>query len=311
METVERLELLNGVITAGNGCWRMARQMLDALPDHEIDTPCPHTKVSILYAAVGRLWDILGADMAPARDQFIHHLIEFRGAGIHTALTPLALNPDKALAWESRASYLSDFCRFQKQGLTMTPLLLAVYLSANDADLQTWVERMLLLQPIRGNAQANKMLYLHKAVGMHTVLDDPYEKPLRFNCKQAKKRTGVVATPPRCLPQQRVIRALLAAGADRTQLDDDGNTPLSLMLSWLTKRKEVVQHCCELIRPLSMGVDVNRQNSAKRSIVSYLEELIQCDEEVDGSNNAARCIMGHLEIVKLENGDREIKWLRG
>ncbi|KAK4222766.1 ankyrin repeat-containing domain protein [Podospora fimiseda] len=262
---VDRHYLLDQVINAGDGDWQMIRQLLDDLPDEEINKPYPGDASTIVYKSVGRLWDRILSDTAQEREEVVRHLIEFRGGDLHLPLPPL--------------------------------------LPSKDEDLPTWW--MILLQPIRGNPQAEKMLYLHKAVNFPAVVDDPNEKPLR------RHRMKNYVAPPRCVPNKDVIRALLDAGADRTELDEDGNTPLSLMLSWLVRHKNAVQHCCEFFRPLSMGVDINRLNSAKRSIASYLEELLLCGDEGDGSYNVASCVMDYLELVRLPNGDREIKWLRG
>lgn len=306
--SIEMLRFLLKVVTSDNVSWGMARQMLDALPDDHIDKFASGDEggETLLYRAIRQLWEILGPYHSRRRDDFIKHLVHSRGANIHLAMPlPRRTKVTKAttLSAQSNATGISQaICRHREKGHIMTPLLRVIYATAENSLIdEYWVEWMLRMQPIRGNPQAERMLYLHKAVNLQAVLDAPDEK---------KKKPHF--EPPKLAPVGQVIRALLEAGADRTELDDEGNTPLSVMLSWLVKRKDLVERCIQFLRPLSMGVDVHRKNKIGRSVVDYLEELI-FDEEggTDGSSGAASCVKSYLELVRLENGDREIKWRRG
>jgi ankyrin repeat protein len=150
------------------------------------------------------------------------------------------------------------------------------------------IDWMLRKQPIRGNPQAAEARYLHFAVTL------PWRRELPD-----------LARPP-AMPwfsRDGGIRALLAAGADTAQLDDEGNTPLSALLYELATDSHYLPQVCHWFKPLSRGLDVNRRNKKGVSVADYLDGFLKlpCTAEI---------LSVYLELVTLEDGKREIKWLK-
>ncbi|KAL2133622.1 hypothetical protein VTI74DRAFT_2024 [Chaetomium olivicolor] len=164
---------------------------------------------------------------------------------------------------------------------TMTPLKEA--LMASDA---FHIEEMLRLQPIRGNPHAEQALYLHWTIAF------PYlpGTPKRYSSLMWEARDTS-------------LRALLAAGADTTQLDENGITPL-LLLCRICDGNENLPNMCHWFKPLSRGVDLHQRDPVGLSVIDYVERFLL--EE----NRSARVLKNYLEIVTSENGVKGIKWLK-
>ncbi|KAG7284700.1 hypothetical protein NEMBOFW57_009309 [Staphylotrichum longicolle] len=148
------------------------------------------------------------------------------------------------------------------------------------------IDAMLRKQPIRGNPQAAEPMYLHWAVGLpwHPALYLP-EPKVTWRARDAS------------------IRALLAAGADTRQLDASGDMAWSFLLGALVTDVDKVEHTCHWFKPLSRGVDIARKNNDGYSVTDYLEELL-------AQPTAAEVLGVYLQLITLENGEKEIKWLK-
>ncbi len=115
------------------------------------------------------------------------------------------------------------------------------------------IERMLLLQPLAGNPAAMRQRYLHWAVALPWRADER-------RCEPAEAED--------------VIRVLLRAGADPAELDDDGDTPVLIVLRELAGKTDLLRKVYHWLKPLSRGVDVNHRNKEGRSVVDYLRTIM-------------------------------------
>lgn len=148
---------------------------------------------------------------------------------------------------------------------------------------------ILLKQPIRGNPQASVPLYLHYVITRVTT--DPLPRMsgiYPFWWKQWAKP----------------LRALIAAGADLTQEDDDGNTPMSFLLKLMVAdtEGELVKNIGHWLKPLSRGVDINKKSKEGKSAVDYIEQLM-------GKGDTAKAMSKNLRIFTKDAGKKEISWL--
>jgi ankyrin repeat protein len=181
------------------------------------------------------------------------------------------------------ASGLTHLCDARADVGVVTPLKQAlVYPSAFNID---W---MLHRQPIRGNPQAAAARYLHFVVA-----------------STWRKQLPEWARPPDVTwyVREETIRTLFAAGADTAQLDDESNTPLSALLHELDEDTHRLRHVCHWFKPLSRGVDINHRNKKGLSIADYLDGILKVPR-------AAKILNLYLELVTLESGKRDIKWLK-
>jgi len=126
------------------------------------------------------------------------------------------------------------------------------------------IAQMLRKQPLLGNPEAIEHRYLHWAVSIPWRQDLPemYE-----------------AVP--WSVRDDTIRMLLAAGADPTQQDDDGNTPASLMLRALAANHDLLWNTYHWLKPLGRGVDVVHKNKDGRCAADYLEAIIDANPYPD------------------------------
>jgi ankyrin repeat protein len=147
------------------------------------------------------------------------------------------------------------------------------------------IEEMLRKQPIRGNPRAIAARYLHWFVHTH-LMPTEYIKPNASD---------------------RALRALIAAGADLAEVDETGNTPLSHLLEEmvLSDGEDYRLGALHWIKPLSRGVDINRENKMGRSALYYLDRLL-----TDTRFSHDDVLMDLVEIRQLENGDAEVFWRR-
>lgn len=121
------------------------------------------------------------------------------------------------------------------------------------------VQLMLRDQPLREDPRAVGGYYLHHAL----LVDSPgHEKRL---------------------PVPKIVYALLRSGADLTELDQNGNYPLTVLLRGLCALgAEAPAHDFQFVQYSPMlqdlfvpGVQITRPNNEGRSIVGYLEELLK------------------------------------
>jgi hypothetical protein len=147
------------------------------------------------------------------------------------------------------------------------------------------IEIMLRKQPIRGNPQAIAARYLHWFVRTY-LMPTEYIKPNASD---------------------RALRALIAAGGDLAEVDETGNTPLSHLLEEmvLSDGEDYRLGALHWIKPLSRGVDINRENKIGRSALYYLDRLL-----TDTRFSHDDVLMDLVEIRQLENGDAEVFWRR-
>jgi ankyrin repeat protein len=84
-------------------------------------------------------------------------------------------------------------------------------------------------------------------------------------------------------PQPRMVYALIHSGADLTELDQDDDYPLAVLLRGLCALAAVAQPqdvqfflCCDLLKDLFVpALQISKPNKKGRSIVDYLEEFLQ------------------------------------
>jgi ankyrin repeat protein len=152
------------------------------------------------------------------------------------------------------------------------------------------IKQMLRKQPIAGNSQAMGHRYLHWAVTMPWRLGVPYTR--------------------RSVPSEArgsAIRLLLAAGADPSQVDDNGDTALSVFLRELEcSDPELIREIFHWVRPLARGVDVNRKNKQGFTAADYLLMLLETEDD-----DLADFLDCQFRFRPLGNGrprDVEILW---
>ncbi|KAI7782454.1 hypothetical protein LA080_013453 [Diaporthe eres] len=165
----------------------------------------------------------------------------------------------------------------------MTPLEKAVMLQQH-----ALVDIMLQHQPLRNNPKAPKGVYLHAAA--------------------------------RTVPSKRMFSTLLRSGASVTELDSNGDTPLSVFLKsvadqphWTAHTRGAANQVCATVWYLwNKKVDINLRNKSGKAITSYLTAL----RMYTGDNQARKRIADELqlcvEIVPAEGADGEegLKMLR-
>ncbi|KAK4166972.1 ankyrin repeat-containing domain protein [Cladorrhinum sp. PSN259] len=175
-------------------------------------------------------------------------------------------------------------------GTSITPLMLAITRPVTGWEIL--IPAMLGIQPIKRNPQASSQLYLHK------ILDPDVLGSL--------KTAGSFRTPGSDGCTNLVVHSLLRAGADKNQVDEDGNTPLSFFLEHKLKNLwggHVNVSSCQFILPLSLGADLTIKNrrgiSVMQLLAAFQKRLPKYSPEFSPHT---------FRIVKLENGEREIRW---
>jgi ankyrin repeat protein len=107
----------------------------------------------------------------------------------------------------------------------------------------------------------------------------------------------------------RIIYVLIRSGADLTELDDNNDYPLAVLLqrlcSWgprAVARDPVFGQCCDMIKDLAApGVRINLPNKKGRSIAGYLEDLLQ-------SKAGQFWVPRKLEVVQDASGAKAIRF---
>lgn len=165
----------------------------------------------------------------------------------------------------------------------ITPLEKAILLQQH-----ALVDIMLQHQPLRSDPKAPKGVYLHAAA--------------------------------RTVPSKRMFSTLIRSGASVTELDSNGDTPLSVFLKsvadqphWTAHTKGAANQVCAAVWYLwNKKVDINHRNKSGKAITSYLTAL----RMYNGDNPARKRIADELqlcvEIVPAEgaDGDKGLKMLR-
>ncbi|CAP70092.1 uncharacterized protein PODANS_3_1950 [Podospora anserina S mat+] len=109
------------------------------------------------------------------------------------------------------------------------------------------------------------------------------------------------------LCNEKVIDLILAAGPDLTEVNRAGDTPLSVLLKSLCRERRWTWKYHRFIRALtSPGLDINRQNIDRKSIVDYLEDLMH---PKNGGAGQTTFLTRRLRLVDLEGGGKALKFL--
>ncbi|KAI3395145.1 hypothetical protein diail_1760 [Diaporthe ilicicola] len=156
----------------------------------------------------------------------------------------------------------------------MTPLEKAVMLQQH-----TTVGIMLQSQPLRNNPKAPKGVYLHAAA--------------------------------RTVPSKRMFSLLIRSGASVTELDSNGDTPLSVFLKtvadqphWTAHMRGAPSQVCATIWYLwNKDVDVNLRNKSGKSIISYLTALQIYDGDLPAQKRIAVELQLCIGVVQAEGAD--------
>ena len=165
----------------------------------------------------------------------------------------------------------------------MTPLEKAISLQDH-----TLVSILLQHQPIRDNPRAPKGVYLHAAA--------------------------------RAAPSKRMLSTLILSGASVTELDSNGDTPLSVFLKsiadlphWAANTRRAGNRICGTVWYLwNNKVDINLRNKSGKAITSYLSALRMYDGDNPARKRIAEELRLGLEIVPAQgaDGETELKTLR-
>lgn len=164
----------------------------------------------------------------------------------------------------------------------MTPLEKAVMLQQ-----QALVDIMLQHQPLR-HPKTPKGVYLHAAA--------------------------------RTIPSKRMISALIRSGASVTEVDSNGDTPLSVFLKsvadqphWTAHNRGAAGQICATVWYLwNKDVDINLRNKSGKAITSYLSAL----RMYTGDNPARKRIADELQLCveivpALETGLKKLRFRHG
>ncbi|ROV99521.1 hypothetical protein VMCG_06317 [Cytospora schulzeri] len=175
-------------------------------------------------------------------------------------------------------------------GSLMTPLEKAIV-----SREQSLVELMLRSQPLRSDSQAVLPPLRPKGVYLHAAA--------------------------RTLPSKRMFSALIRSGASVTELDSNGDTPLSVFLktlvdqpTWMAHTQGAASEVCGTIWYLwSKDVDINRKNKAGKSILGYLTALRLYNGRDPARVRLAREMQRRIAIVPAkdpgnETGDKALEF---
>ncbi|KAK0746931.1 ankyrin repeat-containing domain protein [Schizothecium vesticola] len=108
-------------------------------------------------------------------------------------------------------------------------------------------------------------------------------------------------------PSEEVIDALLASGADPCEMDERGDTPLSVLLQSFCNEPRYAWRYRRFVKALAVpGVDVNRRNNDGKSIIDYLQQLMDADSVASkGTAFFAR----RIQIVDGGDGTKSLCFL--
>ncbi|EAQ90278.1 hypothetical protein CHGG_02213 [Chaetomium globosum CBS 148.51] len=220
------------------------------------DTFDGEAKLTILRAAIkAARWDMARALLRDVPETDINSL-DPEGHTLLSLVTSSRRMHDGGFAWELIEAGADIHIRVAPSlscGEDTTPLKQALICSDTYP-----IERMLQKQPIRGNPRAIEHRYLHWAVTL------PWNPSLEEEWSESVWSD-----------RDTIVRALLVAGADPTQLDSNGDTPLLRAAREMDENKhDVCREIGHWVKPLSRGVDGHRKNKQGRSIVDHLTNII-------------------------------------
>ncbi|KAK4222819.1 hypothetical protein QBC38DRAFT_489022 [Podospora fimiseda] len=249
-------------------CYRLALQLVLLLPRDTIDELDHHSETMLFQA----ITCTPHRDTGPEVMEY-HKLLEEllrRGADLH-----------RPIMTSRQHEYVDG---------SITPLMLAITLPIGGWDRA--ISSMLSIQPIKGNSKAASQLYLHRALSPDVL---------------SKVGPGISMSPRTgSFIYASMIRALLQHGADTTQLDQDGNTPLSFFIEQHLenmRRTSFDSWLYPYVLPLSRGVDLRLKNIRGKSGIDLLEEYQKqfCHYSPDFPPDTYR-------VVTRENGERDVLW---
>lgn len=146
-------------------------------------------------------------------------------------------------------------------------------------DMSESLELMLKKQPLLNDPRAVGGCYLHDAVTIPSIQHPPNE---------------------------RIIDMLLASGASISELNNDGDTPLSVLLKSLCKHRSFTWRYHRYIKRLfGPEVDINRRNTEGRSIADYLETLMQKSSQPNQTTFLTR----RIQLLDSGNGRKALNFL--
>ncbi|KAM7212907.1 putative ankyrin repeat protein [Rhypophila decipiens] len=141
------------------------------------------------------------------------------------------------------------------------------------------LEIMLKKQPLLNDPGAIGGCYLHDAVAIPSV-----QRPAN----------------------ERMIDMLLSSGASISEVNNDGETPLSVLLKSLCKHRSFTWRYHRYIKKLfGPDVDINRRNAEGRSIADYLEMLMQKNSQPKQTTFLTR----RIQLIDCGNGMKSLKFL--
>jgi ankyrin repeat protein len=151
-------------------------------------------------------------------------------------------------------------------------------------------------------------------MGLEDVLSLMMEKqPLKDDLRQLggcylHDAVRIRAPETSALPNEKILNALLKSGASVTELDKNGDTPLSVLLGSLCAHRSFVWRYHRYIKALhGPGVDVNQMNNQKKSIADYLNELMNPSHPHDPVHT--QFLHKRMELANAPGNTKEIKFL--
>ena len=146
-------------------------------------------------------------------------------------------------------------------------------------DLEDVLALMLKKQPLTNDPRANRGFYLHGAVTIKSG-----QEPC----------------------SERIIELLLSAGPCLSEVNDDGDTPLSVLLKSLCKERRFTWRFHRFIKSLAgPDVDINRPNNEGKSVADYLHQLMHPRDTPGHSTFLTR----RIQIVDNDQGTKSLRFL--
>ncbi|KAK3943224.1 putative ankyrin repeat protein [Diplogelasinospora grovesii] len=140
---------------------------------------------------------------------------------------------------------------------------------------------MLEKQPLANDARAVGGFYLHHAF---------------------------VIVPHHRRPSERIIHMLLKSGASTSEINADGDTPLSVLLKNLCAERSFTWRYHSFIKALlGPDVDINRKNNDGKSIADYLAELMS--PRSGSSLSRPTFLSRRIKLLDAEGGGKTIHFL--
>jgi ankyrin repeat protein len=133
-------------------------------------------------------------------------------------------------------------------------------------------------QPLRDNPDAVNGCYLH-----HTLQDRSARMPSLM---------------------ERMLDTLIESGASLTELDENGDTPLSLLLQLAASNNNIARSWYRFVKLLyGPGVDINRTNKQGQSIADLLEDMLRPENKWCGEENP---LAEKIQLVDAPGGGKEL-----